>query len=47
MNEKVHLLQEATPSRLGEVAVSANLRNQHRVKQKEETKDYVPNERTR
>ena len=46
MNSKFHLLQKASPSRLGEVAVSSNTKKQtQRVKQNEETEKYVPNKK--
>ena len=48
MNSKVHLLHQATPSRLEEVAVLSNAQKlTQRVKENEETEDYVPNERKR
>lgn len=54
LNNKVHLLQKATPSRLGGVAVSSNsqkLRGWGRRRgggeQKEEEEEYVSNEITR
>ena len=47
MKCKIHLPHETT-SRLGEVAVLSNAKKPtQRVKQNEETKDYIPNERTR
>ena len=48
MKRKIHLPHETTSSRLGEVAVLSNAKKPtQRVKQNEETKDYIPNERTR
>ena len=41
---KVHLLHEATPSRLEEVAVLSNAQNQQRVKENEEMEEYVPDD---
>lgn len=47
LKEKVHLLYKVTASKLGEVVVSFAIENQQRVNQNEETKEYVPNEKTR
>ena len=48
MNNKIHLLHKATPSRLGEVVVLSNVyKPTERVKENEETEEYVPKERTR
>lgn len=46
--DKVHLLYEATPSRLGEIGVSQYIQKQtQRIMQKEEREDYVLNKRIR
>ena len=46
LNTKIHLLHESTPSRLEEMAVSTNRQKPiQRVKQNEETKEYVPSKR--
>lgn len=37
-----HVLQKASPSILGEVAASLNT-DKHRIRQNEETEEYVPN----
>ena len=48
LNDKVHLLQGATPSKVGEVIVSATIqKSAEKVKQNEEIEVYVPNARTR
>ena len=48
MKDKIYLLYEATPSRLGEVPVLPNaLKPSQRVKQNEETKECVPNKKRR
>ena len=45
--DKDNLLQKTTPSRLGEIVVLSNAQKpMQRVKQDEETEEYVPNERT-
>lgn len=48
VNDKVHPLHEATPSRLGEEAVSSNAQKPiQRVQEDEEAEEYVLNENTR
>ena len=48
VNDKVHYLHEATPSRLREVAVLSNTQKLiQRVTEKEEILAYVPNEKIR
>lgn len=48
LNDKLHLLHEATLSRLGVVAILPNsYKPTMRVKQIEETEEYVPNKGTR
>lgn len=48
LNNKLHLLHEATLSRLGVVAILPNsYKPTKRVKQIEETEEYVPNKGTR
>lgn len=46
MNNKVQLLQEATPLRLKEVVALCNAKKpKQKVKENEETQEYVPNKR--
>ena len=47
LNDKVHLIHEAIPSRLGRHLFHLMHRNQPREKQNEETEACIPNERTR
>lgn len=48
LKDKVHPLQKATLSRLGEVAVLSNAQKPtERIKENEETKENVPKEKRR
>ena len=48
MYKSFHLLDDSTPLRLGEVAALSNAQKPTQtVEENEETKEYVPNKRTR